>query len=180
MTNYLDSYKSIFLDIALRDFWTVSSLIRNEEKLPPVKVLSDNLIEFWSERNHRSHHYYLPLLCVRTGFDLFLRSQNFPPQSEIIMSAVNIPSMIILAQYHQLTVVPCDIDSETLNMNINDVKRLINERTVAILYAHIYGRCADVSEFVDLAREKKIYFIEDCAESFTGFCSCTCTQPRSV
>lgn len=172
MTNYLDSYKSIFLDITLRDFWTIFSLIRNEKRLSSADILTQNLINYWSEKDHYKNFYYLPLLCVRTGFDLFLRANQFPVNSEIIMSAINIPSMITLVQCHQLNVIPCDIQLDTLKMNINQIKRLITSKTVAIVYAHIYGRCIDVSELVDLAYEKQIYFIEDCAENFFGFCSC--------
>ncbi|CAF3370004.1 unnamed protein product [Rotaria sp. Silwood1] len=172
MTNYLDSYKSIFLDIKLQDFWTIFSLIRNEKRLSSYELLTCNLIEYWSKKNHYTNHDYLPLLCVRTGFDLFLRANQFPIESEIIMSAINIPSMITIVQFHQLKVIPCDINLDTLEMNINHIKRLITSKTVAIVYAHIYGRCVDVSELVDLAYEKQIYFIEDCAESFFGFCSC--------
>jgi len=173
MTNYLDSYKSIFLDITLRDFRRIFSLIRNEKDLSSNEILTNNLIQFWLDKNHYTNHYYLPLLCVRTGFDLFLRANQFPERSEIIMSAINIPSMITLVQYHRLTVIPCDINLDTLEINTNDVKRLITSKTIAIVYAHIYGRCVDVSELVDLAYEKQIYFIEDCAESFSGFCSCS-------
>ncbi|CAF1133338.1 unnamed protein product [Adineta ricciae] len=180
MKNYLDSYKSIFLDINLRDFWTISSLIRNEQRLPSYEVLIDNLTQFWLEKNHYSKHYYLPLLCVRTGFDLFLRVNQFPEQSEIIMSAINIPSMITLVQCHRLKVIPCDISLDTLEMNLDNVKRLITSKTVAIVYAHIYGRCVDVSKLVDLAYESNIYFIEDCAESFSGFCSCSTKDNKST
>lgn len=174
----LDSYKSIFIDIQLRDFWKVSTLIRDEKYLSSYETLNQNLIQCWSEKNHCSNQYYLPILCVRTGFDLFLRANQFPPESEIIMSAINIPSMVTLVQYHQLNVIPCDIDLDTFEINIDHVKRLITPKTVAILYAHIYGRCADVSELVNLADEKRIYFIEDCAESFFGFCSCLSKDNR--
>ena len=178
MTNDVDSYKSIFLDLNLRDFWTVSSLIRNEARLSSYATLTEQLIETWTVRNHRSHHHHLPVLCVRTGLDLFLRANQFPPGSEIIMSAINIPSMITLVQCHQLTVVPCDIHLASLAIDIDHLKRLINPRTVAIVYAHIYGRCVDVSELVELAYEKHLYFIEDCAESFAGFCSCSSKEDR--
>ncbi|CAF0989401.1 unnamed protein product [Rotaria magnacalcarata] len=179
MTSYLDSYKSIFLDIKLRDFWTIFSLIQDEKRLATHHILSDNLIQYWSKKNHYTNHHYLPVLCVRTGFDLFLRANQFPVDSEIIMSAINIPSMITVVQFHQLNVIPCDIDLDTFEMNINRVKCLITSKTVAIVYAHIYGRCADVSELVDLAYEKQLYFIEDCAESFFGFCSCVSEDKSS-
>ena len=180
MTNYLDSYKSIFLDISLRDFWTVSSLIRNEQRLPTAVQLTESLTSFWSEKNHHTAHSYLPLLCVRTGFDLFLRANQFPPESEMLMSAINIPSMITLVQYHRIKVIPCDIDRQTLKMDIAQVRSLISEKTVAILYAHIYGRCVEVDELVDLAYEKEIFFVEDCAESFAGFCSCSKSAEKYV
>lgn len=176
MTNYLDSYKSIFLDIKLRDFWTIFSLIRNEKNLPSYNILKQNLINYWLEKNHYSNFSYLPLTCVRTGFDLFLRANQFPVNSEIIMSAINIPSMITLVQCHQLKVIPCDIQIDTLEMNINHIKRLITSKTVAIVYAHIYGRAIDVTELINIAYEKNIYFIEDCAENFSGFCSCNSTN----
>jgi len=179
MTNYLDSYKSIFLDIKLQDFWTIFSLIRNEKRLSSYEILTNNLIEYWSEKNHYKNSYYLPLLCVRTGFDLFLRANQFPIQSEIIMSAINIPSMITLVQCHQLNIIPCDINLNTLEINLNHIKHLITSKTVAIVYAHIYGKCIDVSELINLAYEKQIYFIEDCAESFSGFCSCLSKDNRT-
>ena len=172
MTNSLDSYKSIFLDINFSHFREVFSLIRNEKHLSSSDILKSNLIDYWSRKNHYDNSFYLPILCVRTGLDLFLRAKQFPPQSEIIMSAINIPSMIKLVQCHQLTVIPCDIDLQTFQLNLQQLKSLVTSKTVAIVYAHLYGRCVDVSEMVDFAYEKGIYFIEDCAESFAGFCSC--------
>lgn len=179
MSSYLDSYKSIFIDIKLQDFLTIFSLIRNERSLSSREILKQNLIDYWLERNHYGQFYYLPLLCVRTGFDLFLRANQFPIGSEIIMSAINIPSMITLVQYHQLKVIPCDIQLDTLEINIDHIRSLITSKTVAIVYAHIYGRCVKVEQLVNLAYEKEIYFIEDCAESFSGFCSCLTNNPSN-
>lgn len=172
MTNYLDSYKSIFLDLNLSDFREVFSLIRHEKSLTSSDILKSNLIDYWSRTNHYDNSFYLPILCVRTALDLFLRVKQFPPQSEIIMSAINIPSMIKLVQCHQLTVIPCDIDLQTFQLDLQQLNSLVTSKTVAIVYAHLYGRCVDVSSMVNFAYEKGIYFIEDCAESFAGFCSC--------
>lgn len=178
MSNSLDCYKSIFLDISLTDFSTVRSFINNEKTLPSTNDLKNDVTELWSRRNHRTNHYYIPVLCVRTGFDLFLRANKFPAKSEIIMSAINIPSMVTIAQCHDLTVVPCDIDLDTFKICIDDLRKLVTHKTVAILYAHIYGRCVDVSELINFAQEHNIYFIEDCAESFSGFCSCTADDEK--
>ncbi|CAF1122672.1 unnamed protein product [Didymodactylos carnosus] len=144
----------------------------------------NELICFWSRQascpKHSPTSYYLPILCVRTGFDLFLRVNNFPSNSEIIMSAVNIPSMVTLVQYHQLTVIPCDIDLNSTGLTVENIEKLITDRTVAIVFAHIYGRCYDVSELIDLAEKYNLYFIEDCAESFSGFCSCNMQRQEQL
>ena len=46
----------------------------------------------------------LPCLSVRTGLDLYLQVKNFPPGSEIIMSAINIPDMVHVVHHHKLKV----------------------------------------------------------------------------
>ena len=46
----------------------------------------------------------LPCLSVRTGFDLFLTVKGYPPGSEVIMSAINIPDMVQIVQHHGLKV----------------------------------------------------------------------------
>ena len=46
----------------------------------------------------------LTCLSVRTGLDLYLQVKNFPPGSEIIMSAINIPDMVHVVHHHKLKV----------------------------------------------------------------------------
>jgi len=58
MSCYLDSYKSIFIDIKLRDFSTIFSLIRNEQSLSSREILNENLIDYWLEQNHFHHEKF--------------------------------------------------------------------------------------------------------------------------
>ena|SRR5688572_21398858 len=58
----------------------------------------------------------------------------------------------------------CDID-DSYTMDPEDARRRITPRTRAILPVHLYGRPANVDAYVELAREKGLVLIEDCAQS---------------
>ncbi len=111
----------------------------------------------------------LPCLSVRTGLDLYLRVHNFPPGSEMIMSAINIPDMIYVVRDHGIKIVPMDVNLDTLAPKIELLESLITNRTVGLLLAHVYGRQFDMTPFIQMAQKHNLKVIEDCAESFTGF-----------
>ncbi|GFO42634.1 UDP-4-amino-4-deoxy-l-arabinose--oxoglutarate aminotransferase [Plakobranchus ocellatus] len=111
----------------------------------------------------------MPCLCVRTAFDLFLQVKQFPPGSEVIMTAINIKDMPFLLQHHKLRVVPVDMDPDTLEPDMVLMERLVTQRTVAILVAHLYGRIINMEPVLSLAQKHNLSVIEDCAECFSGF-----------
>ncbi|MEO3993608.1 MAG: DegT/DnrJ/EryC1/StrS family aminotransferase [Desulfurococcaceae archaeon TW002] len=62
-------------------------------------------------------------------------------------------------------VVPVDIDLETYNMDPNDLKERLTERTKAVVLVHLYGHPADVDSVKEVLDNKNIFLIEDCAQS---------------
>lgn len=111
---------------------------------------------------------WLACISVRSAFDLFLSVMNFPRGSEIIYTAVNIPDMTEIAEYHGLKVVPVDIDIETLAPKEELLELAVTDKTVAILAAHIYGKWIDLRAVKKIARAYGLYILEDCAECFHG------------
>ncbi|XP_077994381.1 uncharacterized protein LOC144448102 [Glandiceps talaboti] len=53
--------------------------------------LTESLQQLWMTEQNSNH--VLPCLCVRTALDLYFRIMKYPPGSEVIMSAINIPDM---------------------------------------------------------------------------------------
>ncbi|XP_060069887.1 uncharacterized protein LOC132549917 [Ylistrum balloti] len=111
----------------------------------------------------------LPCLSVRTCLDLYLKVKDYPPGSEVIMSAINIPDMVYIVKHHKLKVVPLDVSIETTGPKDELLESLITNKTVAILIAHIYGKWCNIESIIDIAQRKNIDVIEDCAECFCGF-----------
>lgn len=160
-------YTAVYIDATIGDLidaW--KKCLKPENASDRTKALSQLQELFTTQQNPCPS---LVCLSVRTAFDLFLSTVRFPVGSEIIMSAINIPSMAKLVEHHGIRVVPWDVDIRTLSPKAQDLELLISDRTVAILVSHIYGSIIDVQPFVDFAMKNHVYFIEDCAEAFNGF-----------
>jgi perosamine synthetase len=79
---------------------------------------------------------------------------------------VLIPSFVCTAllnaiRYVRATPVLADINRETFNMDVRDLKRRQTHRTKAVIVPHMFGLPADIPEIVALG----IPVIEDCAQS---------------
>lgn len=59
--------------------------------------------------------------------------------------------------------VDININSYTLNPNL--IAQKITSRTRAIVLVHLYGYPADMNSVLQIAREKNLYVIEDCAQA---------------
>ena len=56
----------------------------------------------------------LPCLSVRSGFDLYLAAVDWPPGSEVLLSAITIPHLATLVRLHGYVPVGLDVDPETM------------------------------------------------------------------
>jgi len=107
-------------------------------------------------------------LSVRTGFHLVLTTLNLPPQSEIIVTDINIPDMFSIITAHQLIAVPVCVDKHTLNMSPQQIETAITPNTKAILITHLFGGIMDTEEIAAIAKRHNLVIIEDCAQAFVG------------
>ncbi len=102
-------------------------------------------------------------LSVRTGWDLLLAALELPAGSEVITSAVTIADMMRIVEQHGLVPVPVDVDAANLELDIEQVERLITPRTRAILVAHLFGSRVEMGPIIELARRHDLLVVEDCA-----------------
>ena len=58
-----------------------------------------------------------------------------------------------------------DIDVETLNINLNDLKRKISKKTKAILIVHVLGNSTNMEELIKIKKKNNLILIEDTCES---------------
>jgi dTDP-4-amino-4,6-dideoxygalactose transaminase len=58
-----------------------------------------------------------------------------------------------------------DIEAHSFNMNIHLIEAAITDRTRAIMPVHLFGRSADMSAVIAIAKKHHLYVIEDCAQA---------------
>ncbi len=64
-----------------------------------------------------------------------------------------------------------DIESETLCMNLEQMKEAVTSKTKAVIFVSINGRCPqNIHEYTAYCRDKGIHFIEDAAQSLGSRC----------
>jgi perosamine synthetase len=109
----------------------------------------------------------LAAYTVRSGFDLCLKTCEFPLGSEILVSAVTIPDMVWIIEYHQLIAVPIDIQDDA-SVSVEDVIALVGPKTRAILIAHLFRNRMALDGIAAAAKARGIMVFEDYAEAFYG------------
>ena len=58
-----------------------------------------------------------------------------------------------------------DIDPNTLNIDLNDLKKKITKKTKALMLVHVLGNSTNMDELIKILKKKNIILIEDTCES---------------
>ncbi|HUL28904.1 MAG TPA: DegT/DnrJ/EryC1/StrS family aminotransferase, partial [Thermodesulfobacteriota bacterium] len=58
-----------------------------------------------------------------------------------------------------------DIDKETYNIDPSRIEAKITKKTKAVVPVHLFGQCADMDPLLRIAKEKKLFVIEDAAQA---------------
>ena len=97
---------------------------------------------------------------------LFYKKKNpLKPNDEVIVPALAWSTTYYPLKQYNLKIRLCDIDKDTLNYDINDLKKKINKKTKLIVGVSILGNPARLDILKKICKEKKIYFFEDNCES---------------
>lgn len=103
-------------------------------------------------------------LTERSCLDLMLSELQLPAASEILVSAVTIEGVLKVLKSHQLVPVPVDISLDDFSPNLKQATSKLNDRTKAILVAHLFGGRFDMEPIVSWARTHNLAVWEDCAQ----------------
>jgi dTDP-4-amino-4,6-dideoxygalactose transaminase len=105
---------------------------------------------------------------VASGTDallLALRAAGIGPQDEVILPSLTAAGTAQAVLLSGATPVYADIDPKSRCMDLNAVRAAIGSRTAAVILVHLYGYPGDCEGFATLARDKGLFFLEDCAHA---------------
>ena len=58
-----------------------------------------------------------------------------------------------------------DVDPDSQNITLENIKKKVNEKTKAVILVHLAGWPCDLEEIIEWCHSKNIYVIEDCAQA---------------
>jgi perosamine synthetase len=108
-------------------------------------------------------------LAVSNGtvaLHLALAALGIGPNDEVILPNLTFAAPANAVIYQGATPVFCDVDRQTLMLDVSAAEKLITNKTRAIIPVHLYGFAADMDKLINLASKYNLYLIEDCAEAF--------------
>ena len=109
--------------------------------------------------------YGLAVTSGTAGLQLAVIAARVEPGDEVITTPLSWISTANAAAAQGAKVVFADIDPRTLNLDPASVIRKITNRTKAIIVVHLYGQCCDMDPIMEVARDRGILVIEDCAHA---------------
>jgi len=101
-----------------------------------------------------------------TALHLAVTAFGLKPGDEVIVPAFTWVSTPNVVEYMGARPVFCDIRLDTFNIDVEQIRSKITERTVGIIPVHLFGLCADLDPILTIAREHGLWVVEDAACAF--------------
>ncbi|MFX0201775.1 MAG: DegT/DnrJ/EryC1/StrS family aminotransferase [Candidatus Hodarchaeota archaeon] len=88
--------------------------------------------------------------------------------AEVITTPMTFVSTNMAILYNNAIPVFADIERDTLNIDVNEIKKKINGRTRAIVVVHYGGHACNMDPIIELAKDHSLKVIEDAAHACGG------------
>ena len=108
------------------------------------------------------------VINVGNGTDalqIALMGLGLKPGDEVITPTFTFIATAEVVALLGLTPVVVDVDWNTMNMDVEAVRRAITPRTKAIVPVHLFGQCADMEPLMALAKEHNLFIVEDACQA---------------
>jgi dTDP-4-amino-4,6-dideoxygalactose transaminase len=109
------------------------------------------------------------VIAVSTGtaaLHLALAALGLEPGDEVIVPSLTFVSCVQAVLALSAHPVFCEVDEDTLNMDMDDVSRRITRRTKAIIPVHFGGSVCEMEKLLTMVLDRKIRIVEDAAHAF--------------
>lgn len=108
------------------------------------------------------------LLALATLTSEKLGDKRLKPGDEVISVAAGFPATVTPIIQYGLVPVFVDVDQETYNINIEQTKKAITDKTRCIFIAHTLGNPFDLDAILKIAEEHDLWVIEDNCDAFSS------------
>jgi dTDP-4-amino-4,6-dideoxygalactose transaminase len=107
-------------------------------------------------------------LGVGSGTDALtfaLMAAGIKKGDEVIVPSFTFTSTALAVIHAGGTPVFADVEKDTFNLDPQSVRKALSRRTRAILPVHLFGLCANMTEILKIAKQKKLKIVEDACQA---------------
>lgn len=126
---------------------------------PAVKEFARNLSDYMGGCH---------VITCANGTDalqIALMALGLKPGDEVIVPAFTYVASAEVIGLLGLTPVMMDVDYETFNVTVGNIRKAFSNKTRAIIPVHLFGQSCDMEPILDFARKHGLYVIEDNAQA---------------
>lgn len=149
------------------------SVIREEEKRAVLGVMDREYLGMGQdvqlfERN-LSSFFGREAVCVNTGtaaLHLALQALGVGPGDEVLVQSLTYVASFQAISATGAKPVPCEIDPETITLDVNDARRRLTGKTRVVMPVHYASSMGALDEIYGFARDNGLRVVEDAAHAF--------------
>lgn len=109
--------------------------------------------------------HVIPCANGTDALQVAMMGLHLQPGDEVITTTFTFIATVETIALLGLTPVLVDVYPDTFNLNMEQVRESITEKTKAILPVHLFGQCSNMQEIMDLAHEHNLFVIEDACQA---------------
>jgi len=149
---YLDIKDKLFLNKAFDSSWISGGIyiLKLQERLRKIV----------------NRKYAFATSNGTSAIHLALLALNLKSNDEIIVPAFGYLAAANISKLMGLKLVFADVDSKSYCLNLDKIKEKISKKTKAVVIINTYGNLHEIDKIEKFLMKKKIFMIEDAAESF--------------
>ncbi len=144
---------------SVEDFWLTSGRFAQQFESEFSQFMNQKYCLLTNSGSSANLLAISPLTSPKLG------DRRLKPGDEVITVAAGFPTTVNPIVQNQMIPVFVDVDVETYNINVNEMKKALSSKTRAIMIAHTLGNPFNLREVTKFAKENNLYLIEDCCDA---------------
>lgn len=126
---------------------------------PEVKSFQSEL------ENYLQVNHVIPCANGTDALQVAMMALGLKEGDEVITASFTYVATAEAIALLKLKPVLVDVDPDTFCIDTEEIRKAITPKTKAIVPVHLFGQCADMEEILSIAKEHKLFVIEDTAQA---------------
>ena len=140
-----------------------------------VSILKTGKVNQWTNSNvnifetkfanYFGCNYAVAVFNGTVALELCIKTLELEEGDEIIVTSRTFIASASCVAWCGLKPIFVDVDINSQNITLNNIRKAVNKKTKAIILVHLAGWPCELEEICAYCKENNIYVIEDCAQS---------------